>query len=131
MIAVIIEDSVLCIQDILEVGAVYLYLDILLIKVIICSHSGKLARLMENICGICPFACFYVLILFIACVIAEDIDYGDIDYKTVSESGQSFVRVSCSDDTVNDWKDLTSSGIKEYLNVDFEPNNCCIKALYQ
>lgn len=61
----------------------------------------------------------------------ENIDYGDIDYKTVSESGQSFVRVSCSDDTVNDWKDLTSSGIKEYLNVDFEPNNCCIKVLYQ
>ena len=73
MIAVIIEDSVLCIQDILEVGAVYLYLDILLVKVIICSNSGKLARLMENICGICPFACFYVLILFVACVIAEDI----------------------------------------------------------
>ena len=66
-----------------------------------------------------------------ASVEGEDIDYGDTDYKTVSESGQSFVRVSCSDDTVNDWKDLTSSGIKEYLNVDFEPNNCCIKALYQ
>ena len=66
-----------------------------------------------------------------ASVEGEDIDYGQSDYLTISESGQSFVRVSCSDDTVNDWKDLTSSGIKEYLNVDFEPNNCCIKALYQ
>ncbi len=61
----------------------------------------------------------------------EDIDYGEADYKTVSESGQSFVRVPRSDGTVCDWKDLTSSDIKESINIDFEPNNCCIKALYQ
>ncbi len=61
----------------------------------------------------------------------EYIDYDDTDYKTVSASGQSFVCVTCSDGTVYDWKDLTSSDIKEYLNIDFEPNNCCIKALYQ
>lgn len=69
----------------------------------------------------------------------EDIDYGDSDYKTVSESGQSFIRLD------DGWHDMTEKGIKVRLDtafrtedmnitaefgVDFEPNNCCIKALY-
>ena len=60
-----------------------------------------------------------------ASVEGEDIDYGDIDYKTVSESDQSFVKID------SDWKDMTDDDIKSATGVDFEPNNCCIKALYQ
>jgi hypothetical protein len=54
----------------------------------------------------------------------EDEDYGEIQYKAVSEKGQSFVYID------NNWKDLTDSDIKKALNIDFEPNNCCIKALF-
>ena len=54
----------------------------------------------------------------------EDIDYGPADYKTVSESGQSFVYID------NNWKDMTDSDIKKALDIDFEPNSCCIKALF-
>ena len=54
----------------------------------------------------------------------EDIDYGPADYKTVSEIGQSFVYID------NNRKDMTDSDIKKALDIDFEPNNCCIKALY-
>lgn len=69
----------------------------------------------------------------------EDLDYGDSDYKTVSESGQSFIRLD------DGWHDMTEKGIKVRLDtafrtedmnitaefgVDFDPNNCCIKALY-
>ncbi len=53
----------------------------------------------------------------------EDIDYGSSVYKTVSEKGKSFVRLES-------WKDLTDDDIKTSLDIDFEPNNCCIKALY-
>ena len=53
----------------------------------------------------------------------EDIDYGQAEYKTVSESGQSFVLLD------DEWKDMTDSDIKKALNINFEPNNCCIKAL--
>ncbi len=59
----------------------------------------------------------------------EDIDYVNTDYKTVSESGQSFVRTDNPDGTAGEWQDLTDSGIREALNIDFEPGNCCIKAL--
>jgi hypothetical protein len=54
----------------------------------------------------------------------EDIDYGQADYKTVSESGQSFVMID------SNWKDLTDSDIESAISADFKPNNCCIKALY-
>lgn len=54
----------------------------------------------------------------------ETIDYGDTDYITKSESGQSFVKL----DT---WRDLTESGIEAELGIDCKPGNCCIKALYQ
>ena len=54
----------------------------------------------------------------------EDIDYGPADYKTVSESGQSFVYID------NNWKDMADSDIKKSLDIDFEPNSCCIKALF-
>lgn len=53
----------------------------------------------------------------------ESIDYGKSDYKTVSEKGQSYVYIA-------NWKDMTDSDIKTALGIDFEPNNCCIKALY-
>ena len=49
------------------------------------------------------------------------------DYKTVSESGQSFVYI---DDCVTGWKDLIDADIKKSLDIDFEPHNCCIKALF-
>ena len=52
------------------------------------------------------------------------IDYGEIDYKTASESGQSYVY------TENGWKDMTDDDIRKVIKTDFEPNNCCIKALY-
>ena len=66
----------------------------------------------------------------------ESIDFGQLDpkvltpignfeYKTVSGKGQSFVYVD------HNWKDLTDSDIKDVLKIDFAPNNCCIKALYQ
>ena len=54
----------------------------------------------------------------------EDVDYGEIQFKTVSEKGQSFVYID------NNWKDMTDRDIKNALTSDFEPNNCCIKALY-
>lgn len=54
----------------------------------------------------------------------EDIDYGEAEYRTVSKSGQSFVLLD------DNWKDLTNSDIKKALNIDFEPNNCCIKVLF-
>ena len=55
----------------------------------------------------------------------EDMEwcYGEIQYRTVSESGQSFVLLD------DEWKDMTDSDIKKALNINFEPNNCCIKAL--
>ena len=54
----------------------------------------------------------------------ETIDYGEVDYVTKSESGQSFVKL----DT---WHDLTETGIEAKLSIDCKPGNCCIKALYQ
>ena len=45
--------------------------------------------------------------------------------KAVSEKGQSGVYAD------NSWKDLTDSDIKDVLKIDFEPNNCCIKAICQ
>ncbi|MBE6864478.1 MAG: hypothetical protein E7495_07990 [Ruminococcus flavefaciens] len=61
----------------------------------------------------------------------ETIDTDMGSYKTSIETDQSYVQISCIDDQISDWKDLTSSGIKQFLNIDFEPGNCCIKALYQ
>ena len=54
----------------------------------------------------------------------ETIDYGDTNYVTKAESGQSFVKL----DTV--WRDLTEEGIENELGLDFKAGNCCIKALY-
>ena len=53
----------------------------------------------------------------------ESIDYDDIQYVTVSENGQSFVKL----DT---WYDLSESDIADKLDIDYKPGNCCIKALY-
>ena len=50
---------------------------------------------------------------------------GKFEYKTVSEKGQTFVYIG------DNWKDMTDSDIKDVLKIDFEPNNCCIKAIYK
>ena len=50
---------------------------------------------------------------------------GNFEYKTVSEKRQSFVYID------HNWKDMTDSDIKDVLKIDFEPNNCCIKAIYK
>ncbi len=52
-------------------------------------------------------------------------EFGCFEYKTVSGKGQSFVYID------HNWKDMTDSDIKDVLKVDFEPNNCCIKAIYK
>lgn len=55
----------------------------------------------------------------------EDIDYGQSDHNTVSESGQSFVKIN------GNWKDMADSDIISAICADLKPNNCCIKALYK
>lgn len=47
-----------------------------------------------------------------------------IEYRVGAGSDESYVLL----DGV--WKDMSDSDIKEYLGIDFVPNNCCIKALY-
>ena len=54
----------------------------------------------------------------------DDTDIDDYEIRTISESGQSYVYI-------DGWKDLTDSDIKDVLEIKFEPNNCCIKALYE
>ncbi len=54
----------------------------------------------------------------------EVTDGGWIEFRTISESGQSYVYI-------DGWKDMTDSDIKDVLKIDYEPNNCCIKALYK
>ncbi|MBQ6181711.1 MAG: hypothetical protein IJK31_08535 [Ruminococcus sp.] len=61
----------------------------------------------------------------------ETIDTALGSYKTSIETDQSYVHISCIDDQIDDWKDLASSGVKQFLNIDFEPGNCCIKTLYK
>lgn len=53
----------------------------------------------------------------------ETNDYDGIVYTTFSESGESFVYA-------DGWKDVTDADINEVLGINFNPNNCCIKALY-
>ncbi len=53
----------------------------------------------------------------------ETIDYDMVDYTTFSESGESFVYID------GEWKDMHDSDIRSTLGIDYEPNNCCIKAL--
>ena len=55
----------------------------------------------------------------------EDIGYGQSDHNTVSESGQSFVKIN------GNWKDMADSDIISATYADLKPNNCCIKALYK
>ena len=85
----------------------------------------------------------------------QTIDYDTSDYVTVSDKGQSFVflgdwknkasifheveipegaeeapQVDHTYDYIKDMKDMSDDDIKEALGIDFEPHNCCIKALY-
>lgn len=46
-------------------------------------------------------------------------------YKMTSESEQSFILID------NKWCDLADNSTISALNLDFTPNNCCIKALYK
>lgn len=48
-----------------------------------------------------------------------------VEYVTASDEGQSFVLID------GEWIDMTSSDIKQRLDIDFTPNNACIKALYK
>jgi hypothetical protein len=47
-----------------------------------------------------------------------------IHYKVDSNEGESFVYYD------NQWLDLSLDSTKEILELDFEPNNCCIKAIF-
>lgn len=47
-----------------------------------------------------------------------------LHYSVDSGEGVSYVLVD------GQWVDLSSESIKEILGIDFEPNNCCIKAIY-
>jgi hypothetical protein len=41
-----------------------------------------------------------------------------------SNEGESFVYYD------NQWLDLSLDSTKEIVELDFEPNNCCIKAIF-
>lgn len=53
------------------------------------------------------------------------IDDDLVEYVAASSKKQSFVWID------GEWVDMSSSDIKERLDIDFMPNNACIKALYQ
>lgn len=53
------------------------------------------------------------------------LDDNMIEYVATSFEGQSFVKIN------DEWVDMASKDIKEKLNVDFLPNNACIKAYYK
>ena len=48
-----------------------------------------------------------------------------VEYVATSSSNQSYVLID------DEWIDMTSESIKEKLDIDFMPNNACIKALYK
>lgn len=48
-----------------------------------------------------------------------------VEYVASSSENQSFVLLN------NEWIDMSSEDIKERLDIDFLPNNACIKALYK
>lgn len=54
-----------------------------------------------------------------------DLDNGTIFYVADADEGQSYVLID------DEWVDMASENIQERLNIDFEPNNACIKALYK
>lgn len=47
-----------------------------------------------------------------------------ITYSVGIEKGESFVLVD------GEWLDMSDKDTLEVLNLDYEPNNCCIKAIY-
>ncbi len=47
-----------------------------------------------------------------------------LSYSVGAENGESFV---CID---GEWKDMADAGTRELLGIDFEPNNCAVKALF-
>lgn len=47
-----------------------------------------------------------------------------VSYRVFANPGESFVYVD------GQWVDVTSEDIQDILGIDFDPNNCCIKALY-
>lgn len=59
-----------------------------------------------------------------AAVEGESWDNVFIEYRVFANPGESFVWVN------GEWVDISSENIQETLNIDFVPNNCCIKALY-
>ncbi len=69
---------------------------------------------------------FAVVITYEKCAPVEGESFytGLVSYKTSIEKGQSFVFVDSS------WKDMSDSDMENLLKTDFEPGNCCIKALF-
>lgn len=53
------------------------------------------------------------------------IDDDMVEYVATSSENQSFVLMG------DEWIDMSSDDIKEILDIDFMPNNACIKALYK
>lgn len=47
-------------------------------------------------------------------------------FKAVSEPGQSFLYLP----ETGEWKDMTDEDIRRTAGISFNPNNCCIKAIY-
>ena len=43
---------------------------------------------------------------------------------------ETCVKEEKDNDYIKDMKDMSDGDIKEALGIDFEPHNCCIKALY-
>ena len=46
-------------------------------------------------------------------------------YDAIDNAG-----VGVHNNAATGWKDLTDADIKKSLDIDFEPGNCCIKALF-
>ena len=56
-------------------------------------------------------------------------DMSDIDIKMVLETAKGQSNLLSEHGELKDY--LTDSDVETMLNTDFEPNNCCIKALYK
>lgn len=49
--------------------------------------------------------------------------YG-VSFVATSKPGESFVLID------DEWIDMTDEAVKVKLGIEYEPNNCCIKAIY-
>ena len=79
MITVVVENSVLRIKEFREVRIIYLYNNILLVDVVICTDSGKLSRLVENIGSFGAVSRLDISVMEAAFVIAVSLSDSQID----------------------------------------------------